>query len=169
MDLNFQKHIPSAFADNSRVWIYQCNRMFFISEALQIEEMLSDFISNWKSHADNVNGYANLFFGQFVVFIADETHTTVSGCSTDSSVKVIKEIETTFKVSMFDRQNLAFVIKDKIQTIPLNQLNYAIENKFIDSDTLYFDNTVLTKKEFLEKWIVPVHDSWIARKIKSTI
>ncbi len=169
MDFNFQQHIPTTFADNSRVWIYQCNRLFFISEALQIEEMLTDFISNWKSHADNVNGYANLFFGQFVVILADERQTTVSGCSTDSSVKLIKEIENKFKVSMFDRQNLAFVVKDKIQTIPLNQLNYAIENKFIDTNTLYFDNTVLTKKELLEKWIVPVNESWISRKIKSSV
>jgi hypothetical protein len=35
--------------------------------------------------------------------MADETATGVSGCSTDSSVRLIKEIEKIFGVNMFDR------------------------------------------------------------------
>jgi hypothetical protein len=44
-------------------------------------------------------------------------------------------------------------------------LNYAVENNFINGDTLYFNNTVLTKKELLEKWIIPIKDSWLNKKI----
>jgi hypothetical protein len=40
-----------------------------------------------------------------------------------------------------------------------------VENNFIDANTLYFNNTVLTKKELLEKWIVPVKDSWLAKRL----
>ena len=75
-------------------------------------------------------------------------------------------------MDLFNRQNLAFIVKDKIQLLPLSQLNYAVENNFINADTLYFNNTVLTKKELLEKWIVPVKESWLSKKIglkKSTI
>ena len=165
MDLDFQQHIPADFNDGSKVWIYQSSRLFFISEALQLEEMFEQFVSTWKSHGAPVKGYANLFFGQFIVIIADETATTVGGCSTDSSVRMIKEIEQKFNVQLFDRQMLAFVIKEKTQLLPLSQLNYAVENKFIDSNTLYFNNTVLTKKELLEKWIIPVKDSWLGKKI----
>ena len=43
MNLNFQDLIPEDFNDNSRVWIYQCNRLFTISEALAIEELLEEF------------------------------------------------------------------------------------------------------------------------------
>ncbi len=78
---------------------------------------------------------------------------------------MIKEIEQKFNVQMFDRQMLAFIIKDKVQLLPLSQLNYAVENKFIDGDTLYFNNTVLTKKELLENWIIPVKDSWLGKRI----
>ena len=166
MNLDFKDQVPENFHDSSRVWIYQSSRLFFISEALQIEEMLEEFVKGWKSHGADVKGYANLFFGQFIVVMADETNTSVGGCSTDSSVRVIKEIEQKMNVQLFDRQSLAFVVKDKIQLLPLSQLNYAATNEFINPDTLYFNNTVLTKTELFEKWIVPIKESWLAKRIQ---
>ncbi len=170
MNLEYKEHIPPGFNDSSRVWIYQSSRLFFISEALEMEEMLHDFVANWKSHGDTVKGFANLFFGQFIVLMADESATGVSGCSTDSSVHLIKSIEEKFKLQLFDRQNLAFVSKDKsdsfrIQLLPLNQLEYAVENNFINAETLYFNNNVLSKKDLMEKWIIPVKDSWLAKRL----
>ncbi|MFZ1451624.1 MAG: hypothetical protein WAT20_02930 [Ferruginibacter sp.] len=165
MNIDFTEHIPEDFADSSRVWIYQSSRLFFISEALEMEDMLNDFAANWKSHGAPVKGFANLFFGRFIVLMADETATGVSGCSTDSSVHLIKSLEEKYNVQMFDRQNLAFIVKDKIEVIPFSQLEYAVENNFINADTLYFNNTVLSKKEMAEKWIIPVKDSWLAKRV----
>lgn len=165
MNLQYQQQIPADFHKSSRVWVYQSSRLFFISEALQIEEMLEQFVKEWKSHGEEVKGYANVFFGQFIIFMADETATGVSGCSTDSSVRIVKEIEQKMKVQLFDRQSLAFVVKDKVQLLPISQLNYAIQNNFVNGDTLYFNNTVLTKKELLENWIIPLRESWLAERI----
>ena len=164
------KHIiPEDFDDNSRVWIYQSSRIFGLTEALQIESLLEDFVENWKSHGTPVKGYANLIFGQFVVFIADETATGVSGCSTDSSVRVVKEIETLFSTSMFDRLNLAFLKDNKVQMLPLQQLSYAIENGFITGETIYLNNLVQTKKDLLNNWMIPVKNSWLASRLKPVI
>src|SRR5450759_2042924 len=99
MNLHFQDLIPKDFNDNSRVWIYQCNRLFTLSEVLQIEELLEDFTKSWQSHGAKVKGYANLFFGQFIVLMADETATGVGGCSIDSSVRLIKNIEQDYNVN----------------------------------------------------------------------
>ncbi|HNH21696.1 MAG TPA: hypothetical protein PLY26_06100 [Ferruginibacter sp.] len=165
MNLNYKEYIPAGFSDDSRVWIYQCNRLFSLSEALQLEPMLQDFVAGWNSHGDPVKGYANLFFGQFIILMADETATGVSGCSTDTSVRLIKSIEQQFNVQLFDRQSLAFIIKDKIQVLPLSQLAYAVENNFINGDTLYFNNTVLTKKEWMDHWLIPVKESWLAKRL----
>jgi hypothetical protein len=164
MNLHFQELIPQDFNDNSRVWIYQCNRLFTLSEALQIEELLEDFTKTWLSHGAKVKGYANLFFGQFIILMADETATGVSGCSTDSSVRLIKNIEQDYQVNLFERQMLAFVVKERIQLLPMEQLNYAIENNFITGDTLYFNNIVQTKEELLNRWLIPVKESWLAKR-----
>lgn len=163
MNTDFRELLPEDFHDNSRVWIYQCNRVFTLSEALQIEELLKNFVSNWNSHGTPVKGYANLFFGQFVVLIADESDYGVSGCSTDSSVRVIKEIEQVFNVNMFDRLLLAFIVKERIQVIPAAQLIYAVENQFIDASTIYFNNTVQTLSALRHQWLIPVKDSWLAK------
>lgn len=164
MNLEYKYLLDGSFDPDSRIWIYQASRIFTISEALEIEEKLNQFAQNWKSHGTPVKGAAYMFFGQFIILMADETATGVSGCSTDSSVRMIKEIEQTYKVNMFDRTTLAFVIKDKIQQLPMAQLNYAMENGFLSSDTLYFNNTVQTKKELEDNWIIPVKDSWLGRR-----
>jgi hypothetical protein len=159
--------LPGYFADDSKVWIYQSNRLFSIQEALHIEGLLKQFAANWQSHGAPVKGHADLLFGQFILLMADETATGVSGCSTDSSVRLIKEIETLFNVSLFDRQLLAFVIKDKIQLLPLAQLPYAVENKFINPDTLYFNNLVQTKADLENNWMIPVRTSWLNSRLQS--
>lgn len=164
MNLNYKELLPSNFSSNSRVWIYQCNRLFTLSEALEIEKLLSSFISDWKAHGQPVKGFANLFFGQFIIMIADEEQTIVSGCSTDSSVRLIKAIEEVLKVNLFDRTQLAFFIKDKIQLLPLSQIDYAISHQFLHPDTLFFDHSVSTKKELEERWIVPLSNSWLGRR-----
>lgn len=166
MKLEFKYLLDGNFHPASRVWIYQSSRIFGLNEALEIEEMLKEFASQWKSHGTPVKGASYLFFGQFIVLMADETATGVSGCSTDSSVRLIKDIEQRFGVNMFDRTTLAFVVKDKIQLLPLSQLPYAFENGFINEDTLYFNNIVQTKQELESQWIVPVKESWLAKRIK---
>ena len=162
MNAHHTELLPAAFAGNSRVWIYQSPRLFMLSEALAIEELLEAFVRDWKSHGTPVKGYANLFYGQFLVLMADETATGVSGCSTDGSVRLVKEIEQQFGVNLFDRLMLAFRIRDKIQMVPLPQLPYALENGFINEDTLYFNNTVQTKAELETNWLIPMKDSWLA-------
>jgi len=167
MNFNIAEHLPEEFSANSRVWIYQSDRIFFMQEALDMEPMLQDFVAQWKSHGTPVKGFANLFFGRFIVLMADENATGVSGCSTDSSVRLVKEIEKKYNVNLFDRQMLTFYIKEKVELLPLLQLKYAIENKFITEDTLYFDNTVLTKEALENNWIAPVKNTWLANKIST--
>ena len=168
MNIHFQDDIPSAFSDQSRVWIYQSNRLFSISEALEIEETLESFSKEWNSHGDDVTAFANLFLGQFIVMIADESKVQVSGCSTDSSIRIIKRFEQDYNVNLLDRQLLAFIVKERIQVLPMAQLNYSVQNNFITPETLYFNNTVLTKKDLLEKWIIPVKESWLAQRIQDS-
>jgi hypothetical protein len=166
MNFEYTHLLEADFHPESRVWMYQSSRLFSLSEALDIELMLKNFTLQWNSHGTKVKGAGHLFFGQFVALMADETAAGVSGCSTDSSVRLIKDIEQKFGVNMFDRLNLALVIKDKIQLLPLAQLQYAYDNQFITSDTLYFNNLVQTKRELEEKWVVAIKDSWLKNKLK---
>lgn len=165
MNLEYKQLLPANFSPASKVWVYQNSRLFTISEAIEVENIINDFTGSWMSHGAPVKGYGTLLFGQFIVLMADETGTMVGGCSTDSSVRMIKEIEKRFEVNMFDRTTLAFIIKDKLQLLPYSQVNYALKNNFINKDTLFFNNIVVTKKELEDNWIIPVSKSWLSKKL----
>ncbi len=157
--------IPLDFADNSRVWIYQSSRPFIEKEALEINEQLFQFYAQWQAHGAPVKGWAKLLFNRFVVFLADETSVQVSGCSTDSSVRVVKSIERQYDVQLFDRLSITFLVKNKPEVLPLNQVQYALEKGFIDENTLLFNNLVSTKKEMVENWLQPLNKSWLVHQL----
>jgi len=164
MDINFQGQIPGHFNDNSRVWVYQSNRAFTAKEAVQVEEFLKNFTKKWKDHGSPIEGYANLFFEHFIVLIANEKVARVGVFSTNSIMKLIKSIEKNFQVELFDRLMHAFIIQNRVKLLPLAALNPLIEKNFITPDTLYFNNTILTKKELLSNWIIPLKESWLSKR-----
>lgn len=159
--------LPAGFSPASRVWIYQSNRPFGEREQTEIDEQLHQFTAQWQAHGAPVKGWGKLLFNQVIVLIADETNTAVSGCSTDSSVRIIKSIEKQYEVNLFDRLLLGFIMKDKLQLLPMAQLPYAIEKGFIDENTIYLNNTVLTLQELENNWLLPLKNSWLATKLAS--
>jgi hypothetical protein len=167
MKLDYQHIIPENLSKKTRVWIYQSSRLFTLSEALQLEEELKEFSESWLSHGTRVNASCFLFFGYFIILMADEAETTVSGCSTDSSVRFVKKIEQTYSVSLFDRTNLAFIVKDKIELLPLSQVSYAFQNGYINESTLFFDNSIQDISAFMNKWLIPVADSWLGKRLNN--
>jgi hypothetical protein len=49
----------------------------------------------------------------------------------------------------------------------MGQFDYAIVHGMITPDTLFFNNVVLNRSELETKWIVPVKESWLARRLKT--
>ncbi len=167
MNLEYKHLIAPQLPDASRVWVYQSSRLFTLSEALELEMELQSFVSSWTSHGSAVLGDAYLFFGQFIILVADETQASVSGCSTDKSVHFIQSIEKQYSVQLMDRTTLAFLVKDKLQLLPMGQLPYAIVHGFIGPSTLYFNNLVATLGELKSDWIIPAGRSWLATRFTS--
>src|ERR1051325_1174697 len=112
------KHLlPSDFNDDSRVWVYQSDRAFTDNEVSEIKDVLDEFVTQWKSHAVPVKGYGAVLFNQFIVFVADERATGVSGCSIDSSVRVVQQLAQKLGADLFNWQLLAFLINDTVQIV----------------------------------------------------
>jgi hypothetical protein len=158
--------LPQDFAPEARVWVYQSSRAFIEKEANEINEQLYQFYTQWQSHGEPVKGWAKLLFRQFIVVIADESEVMVGGCSTDSSVRVVKSIERQYDVNFFDRMMLTFLVKGKAEMLPFGQVQYAIDKGYITGDTPLFNNIVTNKKELLENWIVPLSKSWLAGRVQ---
>lgn len=157
--------LPAGFPPGSRVWVYQSSRAFIEKEASEVNEQLHHFYAHWQTHGSPVKGWAGLLFRQFVVVIADETDEQVSGCSTDSSVRVIKSLERQYDVNFFDRMMITFLVKGKAEMLPFQQVQYAIDKGYIDENTPMFNNVVTDLQGLLDNWLVPLKKSWLARQV----
>lgn len=159
--------IPATLGANARVWIYQSNRAFREQEELEINEQLLHFYSQWLAHGQVVNGWAGVLYHQFVVVVADEqTGAAVSGCSTDGMVRVIKSLEKQYQVQLFDRMAITFLINDKVEMLPMGQVQYALDKGYINAQTLMYNNTVATKQELMDGWLQPLAQSWLAARLQ---
>ena len=154
-------NIPSELAPQSRVWIFQSSRPFNEQEEKEINEQLFQFYAQWKSHGQAVKGWATLAFRYFVIVIADETQTGVGGCSTDAMTRIIKSFERQYSVDFFDRLTLTFLKDERPQPLPMQQVSYALQQGFLETDSLLFNNLVDTKEKLLNDWLVPLNQSWL--------
>lgn len=157
--------IPADFDGNSRVWVYQSSRPFSEQQELEINEQLFQFYSQWQAHGAPVKGWAKLLFRRFIVLMADETNVAVSGCSTDSSVRVIKSIERQYEANLFDRLSITFLVKDQPEVLPMGQVQYAVDKGYINGETLLFNNLVSTKEDMLKNWLQPLQASWMKSQV----
>lgn len=165
MTQELSKIIPTDFNEDSKVWIFQSNRPFNEQEELEINEQLLNFYSQWNSHGKEIKGWAKLLFKRIVVVLADETSSEVSGCSTDSMIRIIKSFERQYQVDFFNRTNILFMVKNQAEALPMNQVKYALENGFLETDTPLFNNLVDSKKTLLNEWLVPLNKSWLWNRI----
>ena len=157
--------LPADFSPQSRIWIYQSNRAFSEQEALEINEQLYNFYVQWRSHDEHVKGWAKLIYKQFIVVMADESSTQVGGCSTDGMVRVIKSMERQYGVDLFDRLTITFLVDGKPQPLPMQQVKYALEKGYIETDTLLFNNLVDTKAKLEQEWLLPLNKSWLWSRV----
>jgi hypothetical protein len=163
--MNLNINIPPSILPEARVWIYQSNRPFFEKEIVEINEQLENFYMQWLSHGIPVTGWAACVYSQFVVVMANEDNTTIGGCSTDGMVRIIKSFERQYNVNMFDRHLINFLVKNKVQPLPMNQIIYALQNNYIETDTCLFNNLVTTKAMFETEWLIPLNKSWLWPRI----
>jgi hypothetical protein len=146
--------------DNSRVWIYQSDRIFTEKEIEQISEKAIAFIEQWTRHGDNLKGSFTIKYNQFLVIAVDESFNNVSGCSIDASVRFIQQLENELKVDLMNKMNVSFKDGDNINIVKLSDFQEYAKAQKITEETVVFNNMVQTKAEVESKWEVPASQSW---------
>lgn len=149
-----------SFSPQSKVWVYQSDREFTGQEVASIQQQLNAFTEQWKAHGHQLNAKAEVIYNFFIVFTVDEASAGVTGCSIDASVRVIKEIEQTYQVDLFNRFNMAYKIDGKVIVNNKEDFETLINIKKIGPKTIVFNNLVQNLEEFQNKWEVPFEKSW---------
>ncbi len=154
--------------NNSRVWIYQANRLLTLGEQKYILQQGKLFAEQWAAHGQRLCASVAVLHQHFVVIAVDEQHQLPTGCSIDSSVGLVRSVANALQTSgaaidFFDRTLVAFRINDSVKLIPLIQAKGQMAEGRIQPDTLMFNNLVSTKAELEKQWQIPVNESWLAR------
>jgi hypothetical protein len=149
--------------EESKIWIYQSNRKFSDEEMLEIENDLKEFIDNWAAHGTGLEASYLLKYNRFIVLAVNQEVQQATGCSIDSSVAFIQNIEQKYEVDLLDKMNVTFKNGDHIAHKSLIDFKRMAKEKAVTSNTIVFNNLVNTIEEFNENWEVPAGESWHSR------
>ncbi len=149
-----------SFSPQSKVWVYQSDRKFSAAEVETIQQQLNDFTAQWKAHGHQLMAKAEVLYNYFIIFIVDEASAKATGCSIDASVRVVKEIEQTYHVDLFNRFNMAYKANDQVVVSNKEDFETLISIGKVGPGTIVFNNLVQNLGEFETKWEVPFENSW---------
>ncbi|SDG38381.1 hypothetical protein SAMN05421827_10623 [Pedobacter terrae] len=149
-----------SFSPQSRVWIYQSDRKFTSTEETEILNKLAAFTNQWTAHGNELLAKAEIRYGFFIVLTVDESQAGVTGCSIDSSVRLIKEIEQEYHVDLFNRFNIAYKVNGEVVVNSKEDFETLVNIKQVTPETIVFNNMVQNLAELETKWEVPFKNSW---------
>lgn len=155
-----------AFSPDSRVWVYVSNRPLTPDETAFVQHNLDAFCRQWTAHNHALKARAEVFEGQALILMVDETQAGASGCSIDKSVHFLEALGQEIGADFFDRMRFGWVDNDgKWQFSHKPEFAQLVQNGQIVQETPVADTLVQTKQQLTEKWLVPFGKSWHKRLV----
>lgn len=157
-------YIPfESLPEDSRIWIYQSSRKFSDDEIAEIEKDLVEFITNWSAHGASLEASFQIKYNRFIILAVNQEVQAATGCSIDSSVAFIQNLEQKYEVDLLDKMNVAFKQGEFITYKTLLDFKKLAKDKSVSENTIVFNNLVNTIEEFNESWEIPASESWHSR------
>jgi len=147
----------------SKIWIYQSSRKFSDEEVAEIEKDLVQFIENWSAHGTSLEASFVIKYNRFIVIAVNQEFHPATGCSIDSSVGFIQNLEQKYSVDLLDKMNVAFKQGEFITYKTLLEFKKLAKDKSVSENTIVFNNLVNTIEELNEGWEIPASESWHSR------
>ena len=149
--------------ENSRVWVYLSERQFSENEKNLITQKLAAFCQSWNTHGNSMPTSFQLLEDQVLVLAVDESGLGASGCSIDSSVKILRELEKELGANITDQGKVTFKSDSgKISVTSALGIKSKVTSGEIDSQTLVINPLVKSKKDLDSVWIL-AGNSWMNR------
>jgi len=149
--------------DTARVWIYQSSRKFTPEEKHYIIQKIKDFCNKWNTHGILMPTSFELLYDQFIILAVDEADLGASGCSIDSSVRTLREIEQQLGVNLLDQGKISFINEGNVVISKLQEIkNYILAGNLVE-ETPVFNPLVNKKEDLTNNWLIPAKDSWLKK------
>lgn len=156
-------------SDQSRVWLYLSRREFSTDEVAELNDLITRFCRQWAAHGVNLLADGMVLHQRLIVLMVDETAAGASGCSIDSSVHFIRELESRFNTKLFDRLLVAVKDGEKYRVENSDSIRKMLAMGALSGDTLVINTVISNKKELDERLEIPLRDSWLSRYLKPQV
>lgn len=147
---------------DSKVWVYQSDRLLNQIEVKMAENAVNEFLTHWQAHGKDVEGYGVVVKDAFIVLVANARNVEITGCSIDSSVNFVRELGKSLNINFFDRGKIVYLQNDVI-----NIMNFKTFNPS-SPEVVVFDANISNLKDLKTKWIVPYNQSSIKKLIETS-
>jgi hypothetical protein len=141
-----QTYFPS-YPDSARLWVFALGHELSQVEHGLVSAKLEEFMLEWKSHGTPVNGAYQIVDGRFVL-ITGYVDDGVSGCSTDTMMRVMTSLRKEHGIDGFNRTLVFF--RDAggaVRAVTRGDFQKMVDAGEAGDDTIVFDPTVTTVGE----------------------
>ncbi|MFK7000456.1 ABC transporter ATPase [Flavobacterium oreochromis] len=148
---------------DSRVWIYQSNRKLSETEVEEIAAYTEKFLADWSAHGASLEASFDIRYNRFIILAVNVSVQAPTGCSIDSSVQFIQQLEKKYEIDLLDKMNVTFKNGEFIAHKSLIDFKKMAKEKAVSASTIVFNNLVNTIEELNDSWEVPASESWHSR------
>ena len=144
----------------NRIWIYQSKKALTDGTLSEITRQLNEFIVRWSAHKKKLDARFEIKYNQFIILYVNQEEVLASGCSIDESVHFMQEIDKKYDLSLFDRQQMAFLDPEgEIRVCHLNDISTLRKSGLLQDDTKVFNNMILDENQLINSWKIPFRQS----------
>ncbi len=160
-----ENELFKGFNAASKVWIYSSDKPINNAMAMDINEKIALFTTQWTAHDIALKATGTVLYNRFIILSVDESQTNASGCSIDKSVHFIKQLEQGFGLQLFDRLTIYYLKNDSLSSFHFNDISEKVKSGEINQQTKLFDTTLTQLGALRDGFIKEAGKSWLGRFI----
>lgn len=162
MPITNSRSVPfTSLPDESRLWIFASPAPLAPEAEAALLDRVDQFLEEWHAHGRPVVGGRDLRYNQFLFVAADEAATGVSGCSTDSMFRTVKEAERDLGITLVDSARVWYRQGEDVRSTTRPEFRELVKSGEVGPDTIVFDNTAPTVGDVRAgRWERPMAESW---------
>ena len=149
--------------DSARLWVYSSENEFSPQQAQLLQNKMTQFLHEWTAHKRELMTGWQLQYNRFIMIAVDEAMMAASGCSIDTVVHHLKDVETMFGRNIINTNAKIFYRKkDKsIECISRPEFKQFVIDGDVTENTVVFNNTIQLLGDLRKGlWEVPMKASW---------
>lgn len=149
---------------NSKVWVFQSTSDIPESLLDNISKDSKDFLNQLNSHGNSLNSSFKLVYNHFLIIAVENIKNEISGCSIDTIIRFVKNLELRYNLSFFNRLTVKYKEENNnIKSTSLDEFKSIYKTKKISEKITVFNNLVKNIDELENIWETNIHNSWLKR------